>query len=267
MISVFDQYYKVSEFICLQGRFSVGFNTGIKGKKYSYAIFYDPNINERINFMNLVEQDVNSLNLKIDYSLPELLTNYKPSDKLLNIIHSLSSNKRILFIYPGSSDNAIFRRWSIDNFISVALNFQNVMNIIFAGGPDELSFKPIIKNSSIKLLDLINELSLLDWAYFFHRFPNSIFLGNDGGLLHLAESQNIAIIGIFGPALFKKWGSLNPLSISVERDVSCRPCLKGYLGAVPSDCYRGDIACMKISPKEVLNSISILDKRLDSANL
>ena len=73
----------------------------------------------------------------------------------------------------------------------------------------------------------------------------TIFIGNDGGLLHLAESQDVPIVGIFGPALYSKWGSINIQSIGVESNVSCRPCLKNYIAEIPENCHKKDLACLK----------------------
>lgn len=261
LIIDFDQYYKISEFIAIQGKYSIGFHTGKKGFKFSKAIKYDPNLNERINFMSLISETNN--NSDIDYSLTELLNSYQPSPDILNILSLFNPSRNQLFIYPGSSDNAIFRRWSLDKFLSLASYFQYEMDIIFCGGPDEIALNKVIEQSEIISFNLIGKLTLLDWAYIFSRCPKAIFLGNDGGLLHLAESQNIPIVGIFGPALYKKWGSLNPLSVPIEKQLSCRPCLKGYLGLVPSKCHRGDVECMNIPVSVVLAAVNSLRRGLD----
>lgn len=264
LIINFDQFYKLSEFICIQGMKSTGFSNGHNGKKYTIAITYDPFINERINFIRLVNcwSSKKSFN-KIDYSMPEILTGYLPPTNIRTAFDNLSKNKRILFIYSGSSNNAIFRRWTFDNFINVALFFQHKMNVVFIGGPDELCFKPLINNNKLDAFDFIGYFKLIDLAFIFNKYSNSIFLGNDGGLLHLAESQRVPIVGIFGPALYRKWGSLNPLSVGLELELSCRPCLRGELGIIPSSCHRGDIACMNISVDNVISAILKIDNQLN----
>ena len=82
-------------------------------------------------------------------------------------------------------------------------------------------------------------------------------MGNDAGLLHLAESQGMPVVGIFGPNIYSKWGSINPASSAAEIELECRPCIKSYLGQVPSICMRGDVKCIEdISTKNVSILIS-----------
>jgi len=84
----------------------------------------------------------------------------------------------------------------------------------------------------------INRWLLIDWAWLFHQ-EHPIFVGNDGGLVHIAEATELPIIGMFGPSLFSKWGSVQKESVGIEAQADCRPCLKNYLGKVPQTCWKG----------------------------
>ena len=71
-----------------------------------------------------------------------------------------------------------------------------------------------------------------------------------------AGSVYMLVMLAFGPALFAKWGSIHSKSRPVEIELPCRPCLRNYLGEVPSTCSRGDVACLaRITPVDVLAEV------------
>ena len=123
--------------------------------------------------------------------------------------------------------------------------------MVIAGGPDEQDISITVAKEGLKAHNWIKRWSLLDWAWFFHN-EKPCLMGNDGGLLHLAEAVRLPVIGIFGPSRFSKWGSVNPESIAFETDVDCRPCLRNYLGDVPQRCWKGTSECLTRIPTNVV---------------
>lgn len=247
LIIDFDQYYRISELISFLGKSNAGFSTPLKGRKYSLSISYNPLRNEKLVFSDLVNLIVSEWQGRsICYSplLPELLIGFVPSDRLMTFSDQCSkSTKPILVIYPGSSPNAIYRRWPISRYIELIRLFDPSCQIIVAGGPDEYPLKHEIEQAGYVSVDHIGAWSLHEWLWIF-RNMRGIFVGNDAGLLHLAESQGMPVIGVFGPNIYSKWGSINPESSAAETDLECRPCIRSYLGQVPQRCMRGDIKCL-----------------------
>lgn len=243
----FDQYYRISELISFLGKANAGFSTPLKGEKFSLSIQYDPVRNEKLLFLDLVNLVVGQYQgRRALYTplLPELLDDFQPSSSLIAFADQcVRFNKPVLIIYPGSSPNAIYRRWPISRYIELIRQFDQACEIIVAGGPDELPLKTCLAQAGCTAFDYIGSWSLREWLWIFRNL-RGVFIGNDAGLLHLAESQGMPIVGIFGPNIYSKWGSVNPASFAAESELGCRPCIKSYLGQVPRICMRGDVKCL-----------------------
>jgi len=249
----FDQYYRISEILSflISGGKSVGFSTKLKGKTFLVSVDYDNKLNEKIMFSKLVEKTYGK-NVEIESRVPELLSYYTPPNKVKIFLRSYK-NKRI-FVYAGSSYNAIYRRWALENYLKLAdiiKDYFPKFEIIFVGGANELGIK---KKLNDDYTEIINEFTLKDMLYIFTK--GELFIGNDAGLLHLAEAAGLKSVSIFGPNLYSKWGSLLTRSKGVEISISCRPCIKQYQGEVPTKCKKGDVKCLKdISIDLVFNEV------------
>ena len=260
LIIDFDQYYQVSELLARCGKVSAGFDAPLKGGSFTMKLTYEPELNERYQFRNLARRVINHWVEdcpNYDPGLPEITLGYIPSNKFSEAVRTLKSAKRpILVIYPGSSRNATFRRWDWNNYEQIILRFQQYCEVVIAGGSDEDDISIALqKQKDIKAHNWIGRWSLLDWAWMFQK-ERPYFVGNDGGLLHMAEAVGLPVIGIFGPSHFTKWGSVNPDSIAFEAEVECRPCLRNYLGEVPQECWKGTSECLtRISLTDVIDVI------------
>ena len=259
LIVDFDQYYQTSELIARLGKISAGFEAPLKGKTFSITSKYQPELNEKYNFRDLAIHTVNHwLATCPDYEpeLPEILSQYKPPKELLESIKLIeSAGQPVLVIYPGSSRNAKFRRWGWENYRQIILEFQNRCEVVLAGGPDESDLVHILENLDSNVQNWIGRWSLLDWAWFFQK-KQPILLGNDGGLLHIADAIGLPTISVFGPSRFAKWGSVNSRSIAFETEMDCRPCLRSYMGEVPQKCWKGTTECLtQISPVAVMRTV------------
>ena len=248
MIIDYDQYYQISEILAYFGKVNAGFHTSLKGNTFAIQEKYQPLRNEKFQFRALTEQVTKQWDhtvLKFEHILSELLHDFTPSPKLQEAVDALRAAKKpVLVLYPGSSINASFRRWDLTNYIRLIQEYQDQYTVVVAGGSDETELKKLLNYSVYYALDLINKWSLIEWGWIFKNTA-SIFIGNDGGLLHLADSQDVPTVGVFGPALYRKWGSISKKSTGVEIDLECRPCLQNYIGIVPQQCHRGDLACLQ----------------------
>jgi len=165
------------------------------------------------------------------------------------------SGKPILVLYPGSSGNASFRRWRLENYFKVIREFQSRCKIIVAGGLDEMELKSQISLDGVELHEWFGRWSLIEWAWIFKNCAD-LFVGTDAGLLHVADMMELRTLSICGPNLYNKWGSLKEESEGLKIDLDCRPCIKPFLGEVPKKCHRGDFACLeRISIEEVIETI------------
>lgn len=264
LIIDFDQYYSISEIMAYKGKSSSGFLTPLKGQTFSVSFPYDPIKNEKIQFLDLSITLFPAIAKKISndfYEMKNLIEEHSQSEFLLNFIkNAVPSNYPMIVIYPGSSLNATMRRWPTDRYLNLAKILSKKCIVIVAGGPDELAISDIFTADNQRIYNFIARLEIKEWLWLFRNHIDLI-IGNDGGMMHLAESQGLQSISLFGPALGSKWGSLNKNSFILDVDLNCRPCIKTYLGVIPQTCARGDLACMNhISVDMVKNTTEKLLK-------
>lgn len=267
LIIDFDQSYRISEFIGRMGQVNAGFKTKLKGNTVSLLAPYRVVQNEKLMFAELssaVAQLYDKTLPTLSLYLPELTDHFSPSPALRKA-HSqiLQQSLSVVFVYPGSSPNAQFRRWGWPNYeeLSRLLTRCTEHPVVFAGGPDEIGYKKELLLNTTSAIDWINRWSLSEWAWIFLNTP-AIFVGSDGGLYHLADLTGLQSVAIFGPSTERKWGSLMENSVMIKKSLSCRPCIMGADGRVPQKCWKGNTECLtSIQPIDVFREVMTLIKR------
>ena len=136
-----------------------------------------------------------------------------------------------IVIAPGGGTtwgkNAHYKQWPAEHFAETARHLyeETKAPFIFLGGAGEsdlcrevsekanISSGVVMTGQSLKLV-----MNILRKA--------CLFVGNDGGLLHLANLLGVPVVGIYGPVSEKVYGPLesaSPSAVLVE-EVACRPC-------------------------------------------
>jgi len=158
-------------------------------------------------------------------------------------------------IYSGCSSSTPQRRWPLYSDLMTMLGKDNV---VFIGGLDDLNvnysyiynyyitklFPRQISNKKFfwnicKKLNLLdpfshnNGIAMLENSYFnVFNWGEMVailknckgFIGNDGGLMHLASSAGAKGVAIFGPSSVKKNKSYNPDIKEIFKSYLCQPC-------------------------------------------
>ena len=146
-----------------------------------------------------------------------------------------------------------YKRWPCRNFAIVADKVAlHGARPVLLGGPEE---QGLIKEVASKMQQrpiIGPKVKIREMAYLIKRC--SALVCNDGGLLHIAVSQDTPTVSIFGPTDEKVYGPY-PASekhVVITDDVNCRPCYKSF--RLP-EC--ADKKCMEnISTDTVFNAIS-----------
>lgn len=127
---------------------------------------------------------------------------------------------------------------------------ENKYKIILIGNDSEQQLENnIISDKLINLTGKLNLQELIDVI----RHCELLF-GVDSGPLHIADSLNKKVIGLFGPTSPISWGLLSPHAKILRHAVPCSPCYQDD-GIFP-EC-RFQHRCMKsISVEEVLQAIT-----------
>lgn len=164
--------------------------------------------------------------------------------------------KKFAVISPGTSARRKIKAWEDRKFgnLIIALKNRYDLNSVLVGGKEDWetnnNITNIMKekghnNAGNFLLNLAGEIGLRKLCYLLKKA--SLFVGIDSGVMHLASSFNIPVVGIFGPTDPFYVGPQNEKHIVVQKEgMECIPC---YLKGCP------EIACMKnLEVSQVLNA-------------
>jgi heptosyltransferase-2 len=134
------------------------------------------------------------------------------------------------------------KRWPVGSFVELCRRLvrERGYRILLMGDEnDRHSVAPVASEIGDMCLDLSGKTSLLEGAGYLKHCVG--FIGNDSGLMHLAEAVGVPVVALFGPTV-ETFGYFPGLAQSktVERDLPCRPCSRN--GARP--CPKGTQECL-----------------------
>lgn len=145
--------------------------------------------------------------------------------------------KTLVGIAPGGGKSwgeaAIYRRWKPENFSYVALNLlkkkDDLAFMIFGSKDENFLCERIEKDLEGKAINMCGKLSLPQSISLIRMCHN--LLCNDGGILHIAVSQGVKTVSIFGPVYCVVYGPYPPNDrnkVAIAENVDCRPCYKSF---------------------------------------
>ncbi|MFC1508546.1 glycosyltransferase family 9 protein [Candidatus Omnitrophota bacterium] len=122
------------------------------------------------------------------------------------------------------------RRWPAERFAElsdrIAKEFNAKIVLIWGPGEEELvgRIASLMKESSL----MASETTIRQMAALCDRCR--VVICSEGGPLHIASSQAVKIISMFGPVDEKVYGSYPPSKnkVVITADIDCRPCYKRF---------------------------------------
>lgn len=144
---------------------------------------------------------------------------------------------KYVIISAGTSAHRRVKAWEESKFgdLIILLKERYDLNPVLVGSEgDKALNEKIIRMIKAKgrgekvdpILNLAGRIGLKDLCYLLK--DASLFVGVDSGIMHLASSFDIPVVGIFGPSDPFYVGPQNARSILVREDMECVPCyLKG----------------------------------------
>jgi len=166
----------------------------------------------------------------------------------------LTLPNKFVIISPGASRRRFAKTWGEAKFAELMLSLKNKYDLIpvLVGGKDNLEYNSTIirkvrENDQGKGMDVINTTGTGLRELCSMIKDASLFVGIDSGIMHLASSLDIPVVGIFGPTDPFYVGPQNDRSVVVKaEELKCVPC---YLKA----CNHRE--CMKkLSVDKVLHA-------------
>lgn len=194
----------------LNGPFTPGQKYKVK-KHLSTRIKYAQHIEEAKVYFDLVKQ------IGINTEMPCTEVNIGSMSKN----GPMPKNKHTVAIYPGSKHNWAMKRW--DKYDLLASKFDNVVvvgthqDIHSHGNPAWISRQWDWPENTEFFTGSLRESAFLISQC-------KLFVGNDGGLAHVAAATGIPTFVVFGPSSVVKNKPYAPNAYAVAINLPCRPC-------------------------------------------
>ena len=155
---------------------------------------------------------------------------------LINVdknVSDLNLPEKFVIISPGASKRRLVKTWQKEKFVKLMLLLKEKFGLspVLVGGADNQAYNSEIirilekmdREKNIDVLDLTGKTglaslcSVIKWA--------SLFVGIDSGVMHMASSLDIPVVGLFGPTDPFYVGPQNERSIVVrDESMECVPC-------------------------------------------
>ena len=167
--------------------------------------------------------------------------------------HRLSEKDLIIGIGPGGGINPFTtlttKQWGKEQYASLAdrlIEDFGAKIIFFGDKRDRLLVKTLKEKVHNKNIDATGKFGLGETAALIKKCK--LFVTNDSGLMHLASAIGCPTLSIFGPSLSKYTAPLGQEHLSIEKELSCRPC------AIP-----GETKLLHCSAHTCMNLITVED--------
>ncbi|MBI4431187.1 MAG: glycosyltransferase family 9 protein [Candidatus Omnitrophica bacterium] len=148
-----------------------------------------------------------------------------------------------LAVAPGGGaswgKDAVFKQWAPEKFARFLFYLSREWEVgcaVIIGSEDEKGLAARLKQSCpLNIFDLTGKLSIGETAALVRK--SICFVGNDGGLLHLAKAVGRPTISIFGPVddrIYGPFPKVDEDAVIFHRRLDCRPCYRKF--RYRSDC-------------------------------
>ncbi len=188
----------------------------------------------------------------------EMEMTISPADEkwAAQFLADIDTEKPMAIIHPGSGSFSTARRWSPQNFATVADSLSKKgWQIILVGtendGTDLVKFA--MQNTPI---DLTGKTNLHQLSALLRRAQ--LFIGGDSGVSHLATTTAVPMVSIFGATNAAAWGMRGENRVVLQSNLACQPCAYvGHRVGLRHGCEAK--TCLKmITPAQVLSAVEKL---------
>ncbi|MGB9892967.1 MAG: lipopolysaccharide heptosyltransferase II [Candidatus Saccharicenans sp.] len=206
----------------------------------------DPQLHLKYYYLNILKK----LGLKVEDQVIklELPSDHRPETEALLSAVGLDSLKPIIALKPGSS-YGLSRIWPLSYQLELIKKLlSNSFQVILIGSEaSQESSRQLRAQLDGRIADLCGCLSLEKLPGLMVRCQ--LYIGNDGGLIHLANFLGIPVVGLYGPSDPSLCGPVQPPSQILKKQVPCSPCSYKH-------CPYDHRCLMNISAEEVWQAAS-----------
>ena len=170
------------------------------------------------------------------------------------------SKHPVVAVHPGGSYEG--KRWPADRYAEVVKWLRNTYGarfLVIRGTDSDRLADEITREVPEEYYAIVGELPLLKVAALLARC--TFFLGNDSGIMHLADAVGLPTLTLFGPSRPGVWGGAGQNAVHLVRDDIwnfCPECSSRHLRDIP--CRRpGELSCLRgIRVEDVLAGVEAL---------
>jgi heptosyltransferase-2 len=174
------------------------------------------------------------------------ITNAAPVKWNFSILNPAWNNKKFITFVPSAAWE--MKRWPLAHWKKL-VQLLPQHDIVILGGKEDLFCEEISAINPTRVTNLAGKLSLIESCDIVKK--SNLIVSADTGLLHVADVLQVPGISLMGPTAFGFTAS-NKI-ITVEVDLSCRPCSKDGRGKCSQEIYQ---KCMvDITPEQVASVI------------
>lgn len=152
------------------------------------------------------------------------------------------------------------KRWEREKYLILSRRLVEThgYDLLLMGDEDDLAVTSLIANElGTRCVDITGRTSIIEGAGYLKQCK--VLIGNDSGLMHLAEAVAVPVVAIFGPTVeaFGYYPAL-PRSKTIEKDIPCRPCSRNGSRPCPiktHECIAGiGVDTVESAVVELLNN-------------
>ncbi|MEP7199945.1 MAG: glycosyltransferase family 9 protein [Chloroflexota bacterium] len=165
-----------------------------------------------------------------------------------------SSLVTFVAIHPGGGNNPgtllPSKRWPAERFAQIAdrLIDEYHATVILVGGESDAEITQAVRGAmesstsppapllqgegSARLIDLSGQLTIGQLGALYRRC--TLMIGNDSGVMHLANAVGTPTVALYGPSDPRVYGPYNAKSLALWHEVGCNPCFVN--GRARADC-------------------------------
>jgi ADP-heptose:LPS heptosyltransferase len=220
-------------------------------KLFSFKIKYV----EPVKNIHDVQQNLNLLDSSLKVSLPGFYINY-------------TSKKNEALPYPfiaiqisAGNNKQTYKNWPVNywiRFLKMLLEQYSEKNIVLLGDRNEVEIATTIKDKlGLRINSLAGKTSITEAMNVLNQ--SELFIGLDGGLMHLAVALGKPTFSIWGPSSVTLYGyeKFSSVHKCVSLNLSCSPC-SAWINANRTKATNPELcpdhACMQqLLPQDVFN--------------
>lgn len=212
-----------------------------RGKLYTQVL---PLAYGSMHMVDYHAQALRALGINDPIGEPELYLRPEDQDQGDQVLTSLQiGHAPLVLLHP--SARYVDKAWPPERFAALAdwLAGQGAVVALIGHQQEVLIGQQIFNLTKSKPRILMGQTRLLQLAAVMKR--SALFVGNDGGPMHMAAAVGCPVLGLFGPTDPHVWGPRGKKASVIYKGLDCQQCF--YPG-----CVRGEESCMRqISVEEV----------------